>query len=230
MTRQPRIPEQIAAQIAAAGQSAAAKAVEGTKYDWLANITTDDLISIDPEAELRKGNQRESQGWMHGPGQLELLSTAYRRLVKLAGIKAKTPVNHLDKVKVKLVKGSKVVLIAPELNDVPDALPLNKYGSSAWVNLFELLAPARLTVETGWRERYPVRIAPEGTPMGPCLLLDLTRHLERVNEADKKKTRNQTKTSQKKSSQNQASNATQPAAQQPSPGDTTKTAQPESKP
>lgn len=62
-------------------------------------------------------------------------------------------------------------------NDL-DGIPINKYSDQVWINQASLLLNAKIRVRAEYRERYNIFLVEE-SPVGPALLLDLSRRLER---------------------------------------------------
>jgi hypothetical protein len=183
----PQTPEEAAKQIAAAGENAIEQVRQKTRTRSMAHLTVDDFIMNDPEEEVVKGSERGSGGWLHGPAYLELFSAADRRLTKVADQRGKV-LKEVTKVRASLRKGSKQLFLWP--TDDPDdlnAIPVNRWGSSAWINLISLLGSQHLTVRSGYRELHAVEYAPADCPLGPCLTIDLGKIIERRAEPKSKR-------------------------------------------
>jgi hypothetical protein len=56
---------------------------------------------------------------------------------------------------------------------------VRRYGSGAWINLITLLGPTKQTVAKGYRDRFTVDFAPENSPVGPALTINLARPMTR---------------------------------------------------
>jgi hypothetical protein len=178
-----------AEQVAAAGQVAANVA----KNRSLAQYRPEDFTVNSPIVEVVKGNQYDSEAWLHSPAQLELLSVAYGRLLQVAG-KRDAKTNEVTGVRVALLKGTKRVIIWPAAKDDPEAIQVVRYESSVRINLITILAPAKLRVRTGFRERYAVQFAVD-CPFGEALEIDLSLRLERRRESTKQESGETTQSS-----------------------------------
>lgn len=155
-------------------------------YDALMNATPEDLIAPDPTAEAPKGNTLPSTGWLHSPARLELLATADDRLARVAEL-IDPHFGRVERVHVRLLKGSKRIILTPARANDLSALPVKRYetNAGAWVNLFTLLGPKKMTEETGYKARYDVALIPEGSPLGKGLVIDLGKRKERRKESKK---------------------------------------------
>ncbi|MDB4897902.1 MAG: hypothetical protein JWN15_4164 [Firmicutes bacterium] len=176
----PQVPEvrDPARDIAAAAQ----QSVEQAKHNALSHVTEDDLIWNDPETEVVKGNQYHSDLWVHGPANIELMASAYKMLLKTN----KSLTNQVAKVRVARVRDTKYIIIKPTSPTDPNGIEVKQYQSSAWINAITVLGPAKLTVRTGYRERFVVENAPDDFPGAPCLLVHLGKRVERLFEGSKK--------------------------------------------
>lgn len=157
-------------------------------YDALMNVKPDQLKGISQNREVIKGTAQGPVCWLHSPAHLELLAVADRRLTRvglLGGLKDK----KVQRVTAQLIEGTRLLAIQASHSNDLTALPVNRYrgGTSAWINLIDLLAEDGLTVETGYRERYAVALIPEGSPLWPGLVIDLDEQLDRRLEPVKKK-------------------------------------------
>lgn len=139
--------------------------------------TNPKLIFNSYDAEITKGNQNESGGWMHAPAYLELFKAAVDRLAQVSRERG-TTVRRVKHVRAALEEGSKKIWIFPTEQRDPDAIPVNYYRRKATINLITLLGQAKLTVETGYRERYALEFAPANCPVGPALEINMGRMLE----------------------------------------------------
>lgn len=153
-----------------------------------AAVPTVTLVWNDQETEVVKGNQYRASVWLHGPAMLELMSNAFRRLLKVAA-ETKTDLagnpldlagKHIAKVRAARAKGKKTVYIVPTSDEDILGLPVNMDKSSAYINLITILSPAKMTVATGYRERYEAEYAESGKdPIYPALKISLVNPLER---------------------------------------------------
>lgn len=152
-------------------------------HDALMNARPEDLIHPDPRAEIIKGGANPSGGWLHSPAHLELFAAADKRLTQVAELGGQV-VKQVERVHAVLVKGSTVVVIQAAPSGDLSAIRVTRYDgfSAAWINLISLLGPARLLVETGYRERFDIGFVPEGSILWPGLTFDLSQPQERRQE------------------------------------------------
>jgi len=82
-----------------------------------------------------------------------------------------------------------VLVIQAASADDLTAIAVNRYigSSSIWINLIDLLGEAGLMVKTGYRERYAAAFVPEGSPLWPGLVIDLSHSKQRRVESGYKK-------------------------------------------
>lgn len=165
--------------------------LDQTVQDALNSARLDQLIGPKPDQEVQKGTAYSSSGWLHSPAQLELLAQADWRLARVANLKRTddAQINQVDRVEAKLVPGTKLLILRPALDQDLTAAPVNRYAgqSGAWINLFDLLKPAKLTVTTGYRQLYTVSYVPKTSPLWPALVIDLGKPLERRQQPKRKK-------------------------------------------
>lgn len=160
-------------QIAAAVQE---EVIDSSLTDLLRNAKPEDLVGTTPGAEVRKTTALPSSCWIFSPGNTNLLSVAYGRLVRTAGANVK----YVDRVYARFVKGTKILVILPAPPTDLTAYEVKRYKTSgAWVNLSGLLMEHRLTVEPGWKERYAVSYIPKGSPLGKGIFINLGEVQER---------------------------------------------------
>lgn len=163
-----------------------------TIVNALNNVRHEDLIGPRPDEELRKGNTYSSTAWVHAPGNLQMLAKSYGRLVRVANMQRngnETEVKHVDRVEARLVPGTKLLVLRYRPSSDQTAEPVTRHPgrAGAWVNLFDLLAAASLTVEKGYRELYAVHFVPSTSPLWPALVIDLGAPLDRRLEPKCKK-------------------------------------------
>ncbi len=152
-----------------------------------------EIVYNNLSAEFQHGAQAGSYGWLHSPTMLELLSMADARLTRVSDARGK-PVKQVEKVRAAKTTGNKKVYLIPADDGDTDAIEVKRYDSSAFINLKSLLGPTRLSVRTGFRERYAVEYAGEDSPVGQALVIDLSKRLERREESGAKKTAKKTAT------------------------------------
>lgn len=177
--------------LAAANAAPGSEVLTKTTADALLNIKPEDMIAPSPDAEVIKGNAYRSGGWLHSPAHLELFAAADKRLLRCAA-QMGMPVNRIDRVKAILVRGTKLVVIRPAAEGDLSAIAVSRSpkSSAVMINLVQLLAPAGLTVQMGWRERFEAAYVPKGSPLWPGLVIDLSQPTERRQEPVKKKEEN----------------------------------------
>lgn len=154
----------------------------------------DELILNDFQAEYQRATQYPSGCWMHSPANLEVFSLTIERLQRNAvqrGIEGK-----VTKVRAAKLRNKKYIYIYATANDDPNGIQVNYQRYGAWINLITLLGPLKLTEKTGYRARYDLDYAGEDSPVGPALVLNLGRRLERRQDwksAKKSKTEGEKK-------------------------------------
>ncbi|HWI50621.1 MAG TPA: hypothetical protein VNT01_00590, partial [Symbiobacteriaceae bacterium] len=150
--------------------------IDSSFADLLKNAKPEDLVGTTPDAEVRKTTALPSNCLIYSPGNLQMLSVAYGRLVRTAGPQVK----HVNRVNAHFVKGTKILVIQPAPDTDLTAYEVKRYdSSSAWINLSDLLLEYKLAVETGWKERYAVAYIPKGSPLGKGVAIDLGAVKER---------------------------------------------------
>lgn len=104
--------------------------------------------------------------------------TADRRLAKVHP-DPDSKVNKVTKVRAAVKKGTKTVFIYVADDEDVEALDVTRYGKYAAINLIELLAPLKLTVDSGYEESFALEYSQEGDPVYPALKFDMEKRLER---------------------------------------------------
>lgn len=161
----------------------ATQTAEGGQVVSIPRAKADNVIFNSYDAEVVKGRKAPSSAWLHAPALLELLKTADDRLTRVSESRGAT-VRRVTMVRAAKVKGKRVVYIIPTSDEDPDGIPVSRYRSGAWINLITLLGPEKQAVPMGYRDRHAVEFAPEGSPVGPALVINLARPLDR--RTDKK--------------------------------------------
>lgn len=142
--------------------------------------------------EVLKGTAKAASCWRHSPCMFKLNRAADLRLTKadrLLGSNA----NQVDKVRAALSKTGKQIYIWPADHEDLEAITVNRVGTSAWINLWDLLAPEKITMETGYRERHAVQFAPSDGLVTPAIMIDLEKPLERKPERRKSRAKSAAK-------------------------------------
>jgi hypothetical protein len=153
----------------------------------LQNVRPEDLIGPDHQAEALKGNANPSGCWIYGPAMIEGNAQADKRFSKDAELDG-NPTTKVEKAVLKLIPGTKLLVIKhAKANDLT-ATDVNRYtgASGFWINAFNLLGPAGLTVESGYRVRYDVAYIPKSSPLWPGLIINLGKPKERRQVGKKK--------------------------------------------
>ncbi len=174
-------------EVAAAGETAMQDAMNQIRQP---RINSQDVIMYDPNAEVTKGNQYESGGWLHAPAHFELFANTDERLSRISA-QLGAPVREVRRVRALRVKGTKLIYFWPTYDEDPNGIPVKRYDSSTWINFIKLLKPAGLAVETGHKERYHVYYAEPTDHVYPALKLDLSLMQERQREEHKSKSKSQ---------------------------------------
>lgn len=155
--------------------------------DVLRNIKPEELIGADDQAEALKGNANPSGCWIYGPAMIGLNAQADKRYTKVSELEG-NPKNVVEKATLKLVPGTKLLILkTAKANDLT-AIDVNRYSgaSGCWINAFSLLGPAGLTAESGYRVRYDVAYIPKSSPLWPGLVINLGKPKERRQVSKKK--------------------------------------------
>jgi len=144
----------------------------------LLSVRPEDRIKPDSLAEKYSANTNPSSGWMHARARLEIMAVADQRLTRIANY-MEIPGDLVERVHAELIKGTKLVVVKPALPNDFSALAVTRPGgSSAWVNLIDLLSPVNLTVKTGYKKLYTMNYVPEGSPYYPALVINLAKVLD----------------------------------------------------
>lgn len=178
----PKLVEQAEQAIAAAKENVFNKRT----LEALLNVKPEDLISADSDPEVIKGNAHQSECWIGSPAMVELYAAADKRLTRVAGWMG-MPVERVDRVDAKLIKGTKLLVLKPADSNDLSAVVINRYGSTTVFNLVNLLGEAKLRVPKGYRDRFEVGYAPKESPLWPALVIDLGQRKERRRQGATKK-------------------------------------------
>ncbi|HYF77305.1 MAG TPA: hypothetical protein VD973_09245 [Symbiobacteriaceae bacterium] len=161
--------------------------------DALNNADPSELIGPMPFEEAPKGTAYNSSGWLHSPAHLELLAVANSRLTRIANVgrdaDEEVLAKQVDRVWARLIPGTMIVVIKASPARDLTAIPVTRYEgeSSAWINLFPLLGPRRLTGDRGFRELFDILYVPKTSRLWPALFLDLSKPQDRRREPTRKK-------------------------------------------
>lgn len=170
-----------------------AEALPQHLLDLLETATLADLRGPDSEAEVKKGTAGPATALVTGPAQFIFSALADQRLNK-AGADSGLTEKQVTCLTAEFIGKSKVLLIKPVAggNRTVYEVHRSEGRNGCRFNLFNLLGPARMTVASGWRERYDVFSVPAGTRFWPGLLIDLGSPTERsIAPVRKKRTRKQ---------------------------------------
>lgn len=121
-----------------------------------------------------KPSQYRAGCWIQSPGMLVLFKATDAALSDIAeqrGLKA-TLVEKIRAARVGIEK--KVYLVPTEADDV-DGLELNRNNGKITCNLVSFLAPEKLCIESGYKERYEITEAGPDSPVGPALVFDMSK-------------------------------------------------------
>lgn len=171
-------------------EQAAAAAMESVlkqAADPVSNATTGKVTWNRLTTPYLTANMNPSGGWLFSPANLACFKSTEDDLNRL-GSEVLDGIGEVNKVRACLIDGTKRVCIVPTLDSDLDGIPVNKYSEQVWINLASLLLPAKIRVKAGYRERYNI-VRVDNSPVGPALLLDLERRVERrrVNSSSKGK-------------------------------------------
>ncbi|MDF2629831.1 MAG: hypothetical protein K0R39_3662 [Symbiobacteriaceae bacterium] len=159
--------------------------------DLLTHASLSDLRGPATEAEAQKGTTGPATALVTGPARFLLSALADDRLNKV-GTQAGLTEKQVTRLSAEFIGDSKVLLLRAVEGGNRTVFevrrPRNESGCR--FNLFKLLGPARMTVASGWRERYDVFSVPQGNKFWPGLLIDLGHPKERSKApVPKKRTR-----------------------------------------
>lgn len=127
-------------------------------------------------------------GWIHAPALLEIFKKTQVVLAQIAAMRGLL-LGQVKVVRLARIRGEKRIYIIPVSEGDPDAIEIKHYSGKKSINMIEFLADDDLAVPTGYKERYLLQVvtADDGSPVGPALLLDLDKPLERQFVGRKKK-------------------------------------------
>jgi hypothetical protein len=200
-------------------------AAAAAKEEILSKAVLDAVLNADPanmivgerDPERKKGNLKGPQGWVHGPGHVELLAMAGRRFIKVANDQG-LPGRHVERAQASVIPGTEIlVLKAAPANDLT-AIEISRYkgSSSLWINCYDVLVQVGLTVDTGWKELYDVAYIPKASPLWPGLLINFGDRKDRQAEpVPKRKKKTTQPDAQKDKPDPQNSTNQQPATPAP---------------
>lgn len=156
----------------------------------------EELVWADQEAMVVTGTAKGMKGWYHYPAHLELLAMSddlLTQAARLCGIEC----DFVEWVRVARVKGKRIVYAVPLAKWVEDAIQVTRVGSSAFINLIQLMGPANLKAPKGYRTLHEVELAKDKAGSPAALKIDLKRVLDKKLEpvAKKKTTTTQPETS-----------------------------------
>jgi hypothetical protein len=132
--------------------------------------------------QVRQTGAYEGTCWIYSPARVEFLAEASDALVTLTGMLG-LETEEITKLEVILQRSTKRLFFRPagekatSYFDVVDTS--NDYFS---VNIRSLLQPYGLEVKTGYQQRYHVSLQAD-SPVGPALMVDLTKVEERKQTA-----------------------------------------------
>jgi hypothetical protein len=160
--------------------------------DLVNNATEQDLRGPQPMAETLKGNTGAPNVWVDSPATFRFSAASNRRLINVARLSGMSD-NKVLRVHARFVGDSNVVLIKPagELDMTAFEVGYYKGAAGGAVNLYDLLGPARTTVQAGYRQRYNVHLVPKTSSLFPGLLIDLDDPKERKTITRNKKKKQQ---------------------------------------
>jgi hypothetical protein len=168
--------------------------LDQTVIDALNKVRPDQLIGPRHDEELVKGNTHDPSAWIYSLANVQLLTQAEQRLTRIANLNRPADaaqVGQVNRVDARLVPGTKLLILRPASDNDLTAAPIKRYrkNTGAWINLFDLLAPDKLTVDKGYQERYAVNYVPETSPLWPALVMNLDKPLERKGKTKLRKPR-----------------------------------------
>lgn len=155
--------------------------------DAFMNVNPATLIKPKLETEAVKGNAKPAGGWLHSPAHWQFYAAVEKRLIQCAKLDRKQ-MTRIERVHISLIPGTQLMTIkAADSQDMTAIAVTRPSGSGFWVNAFNLLGDAELTVEPGFRQRYTAHNIPQGSPLWPGLFIDISQPLERRTEPESTK-------------------------------------------
>lgn len=172
------------------------------------------VILNSPDVPVAGRGERGPGLWLHSPAHAELFAATHRMLLAAAKLR-KMDVSEIEWVRAARLEDSDLTFIFPTTDLDPNRIPLVEFSGHKWANLRTLLEPAKRLITVGYRERFAAHLVPD-SPVGPAVVFDLARTLERKQEPKSKKN-DETDSAKKSTSdaQQPAAKTQQPAAQNP---------------
>lgn len=136
------------------------------------------IVNTKGKHEVLKGKQRPAFAWVEGPARVKLNVTAAARLSKIHP-DPDVRINRVTKVRAAVAKGTKTVYIWLTDDDDIEGLDVTYQERAVIFNLIDLLAPLKLTVETGYEESFALEFSTPGEAVYPALKFDMGVRLER---------------------------------------------------
>jgi hypothetical protein len=165
--------------------------ISKSALDAVLNVDMSNLITAEPDPDLAKGKTNGPTCSAHAPGNVELFAVSGRRFVKVANDQG-IPGNRIERAQAFVIGGSKILVLkgAPATDLTAIEVKHYKNSPSLWIDCFNVLAKAGLTVETGWQEIYNVVYLPKESPLWPGLMIDFgDRQARLVDPVPKKKSK-----------------------------------------
>lgn len=140
-----------------------------------------DLVYNRKQADLKNKNQYANGGWLHSPAMLQLFSRSLKYLIEL-NRKRGVDSMWVPYVRAARPRNQDIVYIYPTDERDEDKLEVKKRDSHAFINVRSLLEESHHTVEWGYRVRFEIVPAGEDSPVGPALMFDLSKPVERKQQ------------------------------------------------
>lgn len=124
-----------------------------------------------------KGNAKPAFITLVGPALGLLNKLGDRRLAKSVEPLGRQ-VNRVQKVRALIKKGTRTIFVWETFEEDTDGIDVKRSGSYASINLWDLLGPVGLTVESGHYETYALELSEPTDLVYPALKFDMSKKVE----------------------------------------------------
>lgn len=158
----------------------------------LPSVPKEPSVPTSPDAEdfvigskwdqVRQTGAYEGTCWIYSPARVEFLAEASDALVTLSGM-LNLETEEITKIEVILQRSTKRLYFRPAGEKASNYFDVAENSNDyLLVNIRSLLQPYGLEVKTGYQQRYHVSLQAD-SPVGPALMVDLTKVEERKQTA-----------------------------------------------
>jgi hypothetical protein len=180
---------------------AAASMPEGEdeeEYSDVFELTAEDLEgAVDHSPDYQPPNPTAilPSAWVSSPAQVGLSAEAID-LLRQASTLAKLHQQQIEWVRLRALPNRKLLLVAPTHGEHPEKVRARRSNRGPLrFNAVSVLRPASMHVETGFRERYRVKLVKE-SPIGPAIVVLMGK--TEVSRAKQKRKRGKGKSEEPK--------------------------------